>query len=135
MLEPLFGSKSIEKILFFLLINDKCYGSQLSKVFEEALSPFQKGLDRLETGNILVGFLEGKTRIYQFNPRYPFLSELKAFLQKAYEFLPSEYKERFYETKVRKRPHSKGKPFHLPRFFCFFFCCLIANCSSMRACF
>lgn len=110
MLEPLFGSKSIEKILFFMLINNKCYGSQLSKVFEESLSPFQKGLDRLERGNIIVSFLEGKTRMYQFNPRYPFLSELKDFLQKAYEFLPSEYKERFYETKVRKRPRRKGKP-------------------------
>lgn len=110
MLEPLFGSKSIEKVLFFLLINRRCYGSQLSKVFKESLSPFQKGLDRLEAGNIIVSFLEGKTRIYQFNPRYPFLSELKTFLQKAYKFLPLEYKEQFYEIKVRKRPRRKGKP-------------------------
>ncbi len=110
MLESLFGSKTIEKILFYLLANDRCYGSQLSRVFDESLSPFQKGLDRLEAGGIIVSFLEGKTRVYQFNPRYPFLSELKEFLQKAYEFLPSELKDRFYQPVVRKRPRRKGKP-------------------------
>ena len=109
MLESIFGSKVIEKILFYLLINNRCYGSKLSIVFEESLSPFQKGLDRLEAGGILVSFLEGKTRVYQFNPRYPFLSELKRFLEKAYEFLPTEVKERFYQPKIRKRPRRKGK--------------------------
>ena len=110
MLEPIFGSKTIEKILFYLLINTRCYGSQLSRVFGESLSPFQKGLERLENGGVLVSFLEGKTRVYQFNPRYPFLSELKAFLQKAYEFLPPEFKDSFYQPLVRKRPRRKGKP-------------------------
>ncbi|PIS03396.1 MAG: ArsR family transcriptional regulator [Chlamydiae bacterium CG10_big_fil_rev_8_21_14_0_10_42_34] len=110
MLEAIFGAKVIEKILFFLLINERCYGSQLSRSFDEALTPFQKGLDRLEAGGIIVSFVEGKTRIYQFNPRYPFLSELKAFLLKSYEFLPSEFKERFYQPKIRKRPRRKGKP-------------------------
>lgn len=110
MLENLFGSKIIEKILFYLLINNKCYGTQLSRIFGESLSPFQKGLDRLEAGGVIVSFLEGKTRIYQFNPRYPFLSELKAFLQRAYMFLPPEFKKHFYQPIVRKRPRRKGKP-------------------------
>ena len=110
MLESLFGSKTIEKILFYLLVNNRCYGSQLSRIFNESLSPFQKALDRLETGGIIVSFLEGKTRIYQFNPRYPFLSELKELMQKAYEFLPSEFKEQFYQSAIRKRPRRKGKP-------------------------
>lgn len=110
MLEAIFGGKNVEKALFFLLINEHCYGKQLSRVFEQALSPFQKVLDRLESGGILVSFLEGKTRSYQFNPRYPFLPELKIFLAKAYSFLPQEIKERYYEPKVRKRPRRKGKP-------------------------
>ncbi len=110
MLETLFGGKNIEKILFFILINNSCYASKLSNIFGEALSPFQKALDRLEIGNVLVSFLEGKTRIYKFNPRYPFLNELKSFLIKAYEFLPVEYKNKYYEPKIRKRPRRKGKP-------------------------
>ncbi|MCB1082493.1 MAG: winged helix-turn-helix transcriptional regulator [Chlamydiia bacterium] len=110
MLESIFGSKTVEKILFYLLKNEKAYGFQLSKTFQESLSPFQKGLDRLETGGIIVSFQEGKTVVYRFNPRYPFLKELMLFLEKAYRFLPQEFKERYYEQKLRKRPRRKGKP-------------------------
>ncbi len=109
-LESIFGSKKIEKILFFLLLNESCYGSLLAKTFEEALSPFQKALDRLELGGVLVSFLKGKTRVYQFNPRYPFLAELKLFLEKAYLFLPQEYKDLYYEKQTRSRPRRRRKP-------------------------
>jgi len=110
MLELIFNNKTVEKILFFLMINQKCYGAELSQIFEEALSPFQKSLDRLESGGLLVSFLVGKTRIYQFNPRYPFLKELKQFLTKAYEFLPEDSKEKYYQPKIRKRPRRRKKP-------------------------
>lgn len=110
MLEKLFGGKNIEKVFFFLLINQRCYGYQLSKIFNQPVSVFQKTLDRLKSGSIIVSFLEGKTRLYQFNPRYPFLKELKDFIAKAYEFLPQEQKDRYYEPVVRKRPRRKGKP-------------------------
>lgn len=110
MLESVFGGKNVEKVLFFLLVNERCYGQQLSRVFQQAISTFQNVLDRLETGGILVSFLEGKTRSYQFNPRYPFLKELEAFLGKAYAFLPQEIKDKYYEPKSRKRPRRKGKP-------------------------
>ena len=93
-----------------MLINERCYGQQLIRNFKQALSPFQKVLDRLENGGIAVSFLEGKTRCYQFNPRYPFLQELKDFLIKAYAFLPQEIKDEYYEPVVRKRPRRKGKP-------------------------
>lgn len=110
MLEAVFGGKKIEKILFYILMNNSCYAKMLSNCFNEALSPFQKALDRLENGGIVVSFLEGRTRIYKFNPRYPFLKELKIFLMKAYEFLPQEFKNHYYEQKIRKRPRRKGKP-------------------------
>jgi hypothetical protein len=110
MLESLFGGKNVEKVLFFLLVNKRCYGRQLSLIFQQAISTFQNVLDRLETGGVLVSFLEGKTRLYQFNPRYPYLKELEAFLVKAYAFLPQEIKEKYYEPKSRKRPRRKGKP-------------------------
>ena len=81
MLEPIFGGKNIERIFFFLLINQRCYGRQLCYIFSQALSPIQKALDRLERGGLIISFLEGKTRMYQFNPRYPFLQELKTLLK------------------------------------------------------
>ena len=53
---------------------------------------------------------EGKTLIYEFNPRYPFLKELKVFLQKAYEFFPEEIREKYYEPSIRKRPRRQENP-------------------------
>ena len=110
MLESLFGNSIIEKVLFYLLVNQKCYPSQLSKTFQTPLYSFQRALGRLESGGIIVGFKEGKTLIYQFNPRYPFLNELKTFLTRAYQFLPAEIRQKYYEPIVRKRPRRLGKP-------------------------
>jgi hypothetical protein len=110
MLESLFGNPVIEKVLFFLIANEKCYPSQLKDTFQTPLYSFQRALGRLEKGSVIVSHREGKTLIYEFNPRYPFFNELKAFLQKAYEFFPQEMREKYYEPAVRKRPRRQGKP-------------------------
>ena len=110
MLESLFGTPVIEKVLFYLFVNQKCYPSQMKGVFQIPLYSFQRALGRLERGGIIVSHKEGKTLIYQFNPRYPFLNELKAFLEKAYQFLPLEIREKYYEPVIRKRPRRQGKP-------------------------
>lgn len=110
MLEALFGNESVERVLFYLLQNETCYALQLKKQFESAISPIQKALLRLERGGILVSTLVGKTRIFQFNPRYPFLEELRSFLKRAYEALPEEIKKKYYEPSIRKRPRRTGKP-------------------------
>lgn len=110
MLESLFGNPVIEKILFYLLVNQKCYPSQLKNIFNIPLYSFQTALGRLERGGIIVSHKEGKTLIYQFNPRYPFLLELKSFLEKAYSFFPEEMRQKYYEPIVRKRPRRQGKP-------------------------
>jgi hypothetical protein len=110
MLESLFGNPIIEKILFSLLVREKCYPSQLKKVFQSPLYSFQKAFSRLEKGGVVVSHKEGKTLIYQFNPRYPFLAELKNFLQKAYESFPQNFCENYYEPIERTRPRRQGKP-------------------------
>ena len=110
MLRELFGNSTIEKILFFILMNKTCYGAQLSKVFDIPVSNVQKALERLELGGVLVSLMVGKTRVYQFNPRWPFLKEFKSFLQKAYSFLPEDIHKQYYRRPIRKRPRRKGKP-------------------------
>ncbi len=110
MLEALFGNESIERVLFYLLQNNTCYALQLKKQFQSALSPLQQALLRLEKGGILVSTLVGKTRVFQFNPRYLFLDELRSFLQRVYETLPEEIKKKYYEAPIRKRPRRTGKP-------------------------
>ncbi len=110
MLEALFGNESIERVLFYVYKNKSCYALQLKKQFRTALSPMQQALLRLEKGGILASTLVGKTRVFQFNPRYFFLDELCAFLQRAYETLPEEIKKQYYEPMIRKRPRRTGKP-------------------------
>ena len=110
MLENIFGNSIIEKILFYILVNEKCYPSQLKNTFHKPLYSFQKAFMRLEKGGVLVSLREGKTLLYQFNPRYPFLNELKQFLKKAYESFPEDFKEKYYEPIVRKRPRRQSKP-------------------------
>lgn len=96
MLEALCGSKNVQKILIFLFVNSKCYGSQLSRSFKTSLTPIQKALNRLESGGLIISFFEGKTRVYQFNPAYPLLSELELLLKKAYTLLPAHLKKDYY---------------------------------------
>jgi hypothetical protein len=62
----------------------------------------------LELGGILVSFSKGRTRLYSFNPRYPFLKELKGILDKALSFYPESEREKLLMN--RRRPRMRGKP-------------------------
>lgn len=96
MLEVLCGNKNIQRILIFLFVNGKCYGTQLHRSLGTPLTPLQKALNRLEKGGIVISYYEGKTRLYQFNPSYPLISELEQLLKKAYTLLPSHQKKDYY---------------------------------------
>lgn len=110
MLEYLFANKNVEKILMYLCLHGKANATELSRSFRSALDPIQKTLRKLEEGGLLASFLEGKTRVFQWNPRYPFLREIQALGEKAYSFLPSEIREIQYQSTKRKRPRKTGKP-------------------------
>lgn len=95
MLFSLCGSKNVTKILLFLFVNGKCYGTQLHRTLKTPLTPIQKALNRLEKGGIIMSYCEGKTRLYQFNPAYPLLSELEQLIKKAYTLLSPHEKKQF----------------------------------------
>ncbi len=96
MLEVLLGSKNAQRILFFLLVNGKCYGTQLHRLLQSPLTPLQKALHRLEKAGILLSFYERKTKVYQFNASYPLSKELEQLLKKAYSLLPAAEKKGYY---------------------------------------
>lgn len=110
MLEYLFSNKNVEKILMYLCLHDKAHASLLSNSFNTSLDPIQKTLRKLEEGGLLVSFLEGRTRVFQWNPRYPFLEEIQALAKKAYSYLPLKIQETCYQAVKRKRPRKTGKP-------------------------
>ena len=108
MLEPVLGSASSERALIFILARGKGYATEISRFFATDLSPIQKQLEKLELGGVLVSQTAGRTRLYEFNPRYVFLEELKALLEKALSFYPEKEQNRLLMN--RRRPRRKGKP-------------------------
>lgn len=108
MLEPLFGNKIIEKILLNLLVYETNYIRGIANVYGIPVRGVVQQLKRLEDGGVVVSQLKGKIRLYQFNPRYPFLAELKGLLQKAFDVLPLSEVEKYY--RMRTRPRRTGKP-------------------------
>lgn len=95
MIQTLFGNQNIERILFFLFVNEKCYGVQLQTLLEVPLTPIQNALKRLEKKGVLQSSYEGKARMYRLNPSYPLREELETLLKKAYLLLPSEEKRKY----------------------------------------
>jgi hypothetical protein len=108
MLEPIVGSKSSEQVFIFLVAREQGYATEIAKFFNADLYAIQKQLERLENSNVLVSSKVGRTRVYQFNPRYPFLNELKLLLDRVLSYYPEEAKDKLLLN--RRRPRKKDKP-------------------------
>jgi predicted transcriptional regulator len=108
MLESLLGSANCERVLIFLAARNEGYAREITRFFETGLGPIQKQLEKLEAGGVLFSRLAGRTRIYAFDPRYPFLQELKRLLEKALSFYPEEQRDELLMN--RRRPRRRGKP-------------------------
>jgi hypothetical protein len=108
-LEGLLGNASAEKVLLYLEKYEEGYATAIARTFEDlTLNMAQRQLDRFERAGALVSTLKGRTRIYTWNPRYPFRSELRALLRKALTQLPESERTRYFVE--RRRPRRAGKP-------------------------
>lgn len=108
MLTPLLGTENSERVLIFLLIRNNGYAREIAQFFDANLYAIQRQLDKLEAGGVLVSRTVGRTRLYQFNPCYPFLNELKQLLEKALSFYPDELREDLLMN--RRKPRKRDKP-------------------------
>ena len=107
-MESLLGSKTKERILFTLLVRKEAHARDVATIFGIALSPTQNQLKKLEKSGVVVSRLKGRTRLYSFNPRYPFKIELERLLEKALSFVSSSEKSKYYTPRLR--PRRAGKP-------------------------
>lgn len=117
MLEVLCGNKNVQRILIFLFVNGKCYGTQLHRALKTPLTPIQKALNRLEKGDLITSYFEGKTRVYQFNPAYPLLKELEQLLKQAYTLLPAHEKKGYYALREDQFSSNKENKTQILRAF------------------
>jgi hypothetical protein len=103
MLATLLGSKSAERILLFLLVNECVYASEVQKAYGIPLTPLQSMFQKLEKAGVLLHEAQRNTKLYRFHPAYPLLDELKVLLKKAFIHLPIEEKRMLFSRKVHWR--------------------------------
>ncbi len=108
MLESILGSTSSERVLIYLVARNEGYAREIASFFNTGLSPIQNQLIKLESGGVIYSKQVGRTRVYSFDPRYPFLNELQALLKKTLDFYPEELKGKLLMN--RRRPRRSGKP-------------------------
>ncbi|MGH9892867.1 MAG: winged helix-turn-helix domain-containing protein [bacterium] len=109
MLEAIFGNATAEKVLLFIESYGEGYAQAIANTFDDVtLRMAQVQLARFERGGVLVSQLKGRTRLFSWNPRYPFLRELRTLLRSALESLPEADRKRFFVP--RRRPRRTGKP-------------------------
>ena len=108
MIEAIVGSEGAERVLLFLIARSEGYASEIASFYDMDVSTVQNQLKRMEREGLLVNTLSGRTRVYRFNPRYAFLTEVEALLSKALGMAPANLREAL--TVVRRRPRRTGKP-------------------------
>jgi hypothetical protein len=109
MLEGIFGNASAEKVLLYLEQYGEGYATAMARTFDDlSLHMAQRQLDRFERAGALLSTLKGRTRLYTWNPRYPFGPELRSLLAKALDLLPAAERRRYFAE--RRRPRRAAKP-------------------------
>ena len=109
MLEALFGNATAEKVLLYLQQYEEGYATAIADTFGNvSLNMVQRQLARFERAGLLVSVCKGRTRLFRWNPRYPFINETRALLAKALRSLPREERRRYFTQ--RRRPRRGGKP-------------------------
>jgi len=107
MIETILGSKNAERVLIYLFSREEGYAREIASFYIADLKSIQMQLDKFEKSGVLASRSVGRTRPYVFNPRYPFLNELKALLEKALSFYPQEERDELLMN--RRRPRARGK--------------------------
>ena len=108
MLEALFGNKTAARVLLYLQNYDDGYAREIAATFKLPPTAVQNQLRKFEQANILASRLVGRTRVYTWNPRYPYLKQLRTLLAEALKYTSEKDLKAYFRN--RKRPRRSGKP-------------------------
>lgn len=109
MLRPTLRTRETEWILLFLASRGSGYAQEIADFFNANYRSVQRQLERLEAGGVLVARRIGRTKLYEFDPRYPFSRSLKDLLIDVKRFYPEELRKKLDFN--RRRHRRSGKPF------------------------
>jgi len=107
MLEPLLGSTNAERVLDLCSHARGRLRAKIALFFETDCMAFKNNRKNSKVSGVMVSRKVGRTRLYTFSPRYPFLTELKGLLDKALTFYPETRRNDLLMN--RRRPRRKGK--------------------------
>jgi len=107
MIEDIFGNKNAERVLLHVFHYGEIHAAGVANDYGCSISPIQNQLERFEGAGILVSKLMGRSRVYRFNPKSPYLVPVKKIIEIAYESIPLPEREKIFGT--RRRPRAKGK--------------------------
>lgn len=102
------GNDTAEKVLLFIQNYGSGYSREIARTFGIPQSMVYKQLIHLEQEYVLVNRQFGRTRLFEFNPRYAFRPELSALLQKAIDLTPESDRKKWFLQ--RRGPRRVGKP-------------------------
>lgn len=107
-LANLLGSKTAEKIFFYLYHYPEGHARAIAKDMGMGFSQVERQLKKYEDIDLLISRQVGKTRVYLFNPRYVFHEQIKAMVAKLYNTIPLAEKKLLFP--VRQKPRRRDKP-------------------------
>ena len=107
MLEKIFGNKTLAMIFLNLYHYGEVYSGLIEKNIDTGSRAILNQLSKMEEAGIFVSRSVGRTRLYTFNPKSPFVKPIKKIIEIVYSNLSIKQKEKMFKERVR--PRAKGK--------------------------
>lgn len=107
MLDKIFGNETLAMIYLNLFHYGEVYSGLVEKNTGTGSRAVLNQLNKMEEAGVLVSRTVGRTRLYIFNPKSPFVTPIKKIIEIVYSNLSVKQKEELFRE--RTRPRAKGK--------------------------
>nr|WP_025177540.1 hypothetical protein [Leptospira interrogans] len=102
------GINGLKSFITCIYHYNEIHSSAIANDYGKTVTPIRLQLERFEKAGILVAKNVGRSRVFAFNQKSPFVKPIKEILSIFYNSLIIEEKENIFST--RRRPREKGKP-------------------------
>jgi len=102
-----FGGQTRTRVLLVLALARESYPRELARLLEVPIAGVQAALRGLERDGLVAGRSMGRRRLYELNPRYFAIDELRKYLRRLTEGAPDIVAA---VDALRRRPRRTGKP-------------------------